>query len=222
VLGRVAALGGLIAAVTAMAAAVPATGGPPLVGPMYYAVQPDPRLCPSPLCGGYWAALANRSRTVCHDGARRPRCYVASAVDEERHPLEVGLTAGALARAEIEPWSFKGFGELGVLVVADVWAPTGRAPPSGGFYRLRDTGMRCIRAPCFSLRASRLNGSLRVTVSDLDLEATRATAEQLERAEAALRTKNGLFAQGRIGPTADGGRLFRATRVFLRVATPRA
>jgi len=222
VLGRVAAIGGLISAVAAIAAALPATGGPPLVGLTYYVVQPDPRLCPSPLCGGYWAALANRGRTRCHDGLLRPRCYMAKAVDEERHPWPSRLPGGALVRADIEPWSFEAFGKLGVLVVADVWAPAGRATLSGGFYRLRDTGVRCIRAPCFSLRASKLNGSSRVTVSDLDLGATRATPEELGRAEAALRTKNGLFARGRIVATAEGGRLFRATRVFLRVATPRA
>jgi len=222
VLGRVAALGGLIAVVGAIAVAVPAAGGPPLVGLTYYVVQPDPRLCPSPLCGGYWAALANRGRTRCHDGLLRPRCYIAMAVDEDRHPWPSGLPAGAIVRADIEPWSFEAFGKLGVLVVADVWAPGGRASPSAGFYRLRDTGVRCIRAPCFSLRASKLNGSSRVTLSDLDLGATRATPEELERAEAALRTKNGLFARGRIVATPDGGRLFRATRVFLRVATPRA
>ena len=216
-LGRVAAIGGLIAALAAIAAAVPATGGPPLVGLTYYAVQPDPRLCPSPLCGGYWASLANRGQTRCHDGALRPRCYVAITVDEDRHPLPAGLPDGALVRADIEPWSFEAFGKLGVLVVADVWAPAGRATLSGGFYRLRDTGVRCIRAPCFSLRASKLNGSSRVTLSDLDLGATRATPEELGRAEAALRTKNGLFARGRIVATLDGGRLFRATRVFLRV-----
>ena len=221
-LGRVAALGGLIAAMAAIAGAVPATGGPPLVGLTYYVVQPDPRLCPSPLCGGYWASLANRGRTRCHDGALRPRCYVATAVGEDRHPWPSSLPAGALVRADIEPWSFEAFGKLGVLVVANVWEPAGRATLSGGFYRLRDTGVRCIRAPCFSLRASKLNGSSRVTVSDLDLGATRATQDELARAEAALSTKNGLFARGRIVATAEGGRLFRATRVFLRVATPRA
>ncbi len=221
-LRRVAAFGGLIAVVGAIAVAVPAAGGPPLVGLTYYVVQPDPRLCPSPLCGGYWALLANRGRTRCHDGALHPRCYVAMAVGEDRRPRSSGLPAGALVRAEIEPWSFEAFGELGVLVVADVWAPAGRAPASGGFYRLRDTGVRCIRAPCFSLRASKLNGSSRITVSDLDLGATRATQDELARAEAALSTKNGLFARGRIVATAEGGRLFRATRVFLRVATPRA
>ncbi len=221
-LGRVAALGGLIAAMAAIAGAVPATGGPPLVGLTYYVVQPDPRLCPSPLCGGYWASLANRGRTRCHDGALRPRCYVATAVGEDRHPWPSGLPAGALVRADIEPWSFEALGKLGVLVVANVWEPAGRATLSGGFYRLRDTGVRCIRAPCFSLRASKLNGSSRVTVSDLDLGATRATQDELARAEAALSTKNGLFARGRIVATAEGGRLFRATRVFLRVATPRA
>ena len=211
-LAGAAVLGVLLAALTAF----PAPGGPSLVGSTYYLAQPDPRLCPSPLCGGYWVSLANRGRTRCHDGVLRARCYVARAVDEDRHPLNAGVPDGALARAAIESSSYEGFGKLGVLVVADIFSPAGRAPVTGTFYRVVDTGIRCVRAPCFSWRASRLNESVRITVSDLDLGATRATPQELERAEAALGTKNGLFARGRITSTPDDGRLFRATRVFLR------
>lgn len=217
-LAGAAVLGVLLAALTAL----PASGGPPLVGSTHYLVQPDPRLCPSPLCGGYWVSLANRGRTRCHDGALRPRCYVFMAVDEERHRLTSELPADALARAAIEPWSVEGFGKLGVLVVADLFSPAGRAPVSGTFYRVVDTGIRCVRAPCFSWRASRLNESARVTASDLDLAAARAAPGELDRAEVALRTKNGLLARGRIVPTAEGGRLLRVWRIYLRITTPRA
>lgn len=213
---RTAMLAALITVLVGLAGAALAASNPPPVGSSFYVLTHDPRLCPSPLCGGYWVALANHPRTRCHDGLFRPRCYVATAVDEHRHPLTKSVADGALARAAIEPWSFEGFGMLGVLVAADVWAPAGRAVASGGFHRLRDTGIRCVRAPCFSLRASRLNGSARMTVSELDLAAAGAAPADLERAEAALRTKNGLLARGRIVSRADGGRLFRATRLFLR------
>ncbi|MEP7224495.1 MAG: DUF6748 domain-containing protein, partial [Actinomycetota bacterium] len=58
-----------------------------------YVVYTDPRLCPSPLCGGYWVALANHSRTRCPDRRYRPRCYVASA-----WPASRTIYHGALVR----------------------------------------------------------------------------------------------------------------------------
>jgi hypothetical protein len=181
-----------------------------------YVVQGDPRLCPSPLCGGYWVALANHARTVCHDGVRRPRCYVASLVGPRQQPPPSAVPSGALARGEIQSQEFAGFGELGVLVVADVFAPAGKAIQTGRVFRLVDTGIRCVRAPCFSFRASQVNQSSRTTLSGVDLRAAGATAAEVSRAEAALATKGGLLARGGVVPTADGGRSFRATRLYLR------
>ena len=186
------------------------------VGSSLYVVQGDPRLCPSPLCGGYWAALANHARTVCHDGARRPRCYVARIVDSNHSPFSKGVPSGALVRAEIESEEFEGFGALGVLVAGDVFTPAGRISETGRVFRLVDTGIRCVRAPCFSYRASQVNQSTRTTLSRVDLRAAGATPADVTRAEAALATKEGLLARGSVVPAADGGRVFRATRLYLR------
>ncbi|MGH3136067.1 MAG: DUF6748 domain-containing protein [Gaiellaceae bacterium] len=194
----------------------------PAIGSALYTVSVDPRLCPSPLCGGYWVALANGARTRCTDGKRSARCYVAKAVNQDHHPLDVSIPDGALVRAGIESWEYEGIGSLGVLAVAVVYAPAGKAPVSGGYYRVVDTGIRCIRAPCFSYRATQVNGSTRTTMSDVDLGAAHATSAEVGRADAALRTKNGLFARGRFARTADGGRVFRALRLYLRAPQPRA
>lgn len=217
---RALAAGVVLVAAVVLAGAQPATSGPPPVGSSFYTVRPDPRLCPSPRCGGYWVALANRAQTRCSDGVLRPRCYVARIVGEDRHPLESGVPSDALVRADLEPWSFEGFGELGVLVVAAVWESAGQEI-AGSVYRVKDLGVRCIRAPCFSLRAARLNTSLRTTLSGLELRLAFLTADQGARAEVALTTTNGLFASGRIVQTTGGGRVLRAWRVYLRVALPR-
>ena len=111
--------------------------------------------------------------------------------------------------------SSKGVGELGVLVVADVRVPVGRKTDAM-LYRVRDTGIRCVRAPCFFMRAWRLSTSYVVTVSELGLDSARLTSEELRRAEAALQTKNGLFLAGRIERAADGGRRLSVLRVYLR------
>jgi len=210
----------LIAVLAALAGALPSAGAPSKVGTFQYLVEADPRECPSPRCGGYWVALANHSRTTCNDGALRRRCYVALAVDSARRELEAGIPAGAIVRGHLESRRFGPLGELGVLVVGDIRAPAGREP-SGLFFRVRDLGIRCVRAPCFSLRAGRLNTTYRVTLSGLDLQPARLSERDQDRAEAALTTANGLFVSGQVARTAGGGRTLRASRVYLRVAMPR-
>ena len=205
----------LVAVLAGLAGAAPAASNPPAAA-SYFVVRPDPRLCPSPLCGGYWVSLANHARTRCHDGLRRPRCYVASAVGVDRHPLKANPADGAIVRAAIESWTFGGFGQLGILVVINVFAPAGRAPESGRFFRVAGTGIRCVRTPCFALRASRLNRSSRATLSGIDIGTARTGPDELERVEAALDTKNGVLARGSVVSASDGGRIFRATRFFLR------
>jgi hypothetical protein len=211
---------GLLAIVAVLASAVAVASSharQPPTGTAIYVVRPDMRLCPSPLCGGYWVALANGARTRCQDGLRRPQCYVARAVGTNGNQLE-SIAEGSLVRGAIDV----GRDDLGELVASAVFAPAGRAAVEGGYYRVTDAGIRCIRAPCFSYRATQVNGSTRTTLSGVDLEAARATANEVGRAEAALSTKSGLLARGRFVPSADGGRVFRALRLYLRVPQPRA
>jgi hypothetical protein len=207
-------------AASVLACAAPAAGGAQRVGTFQYLVEPDPRECVSPRCGGYWVALVNHARTACSDGVLRRRCYVALAVDSRRQELAAGLPAGAIVRANLESRKFGPFGELGILVVADMRAPAGREP-AGPIFRVRDLGIRCVRAPCFSLRAGRLNTPHRVTLSAVDLLPARLSERDQDRAVEALSTPSGLFASGRVIRTADGGRTLVVSRVYLRAATPR-
>jgi len=211
-----------LAVVLAIGVSAGSASSQPPIGSGVYTVRADPRLCPSPLCGGYWVALANGARTRCADGTRKTQCYVARAVDAHRHPLDISIPDQGLVRADLEAWDFEGFGSLGVLAVAVVFIPAGTASVSGGYYRVVDTGMRCIRAPCFSFRATQVTGSTRTAMSDVDLQASGATTGEISRAQAALHTGNGLIARGRFARTSDGGRVFRATRLFLRGPQPRA
>jgi hypothetical protein len=210
---------GLVASVIALAAAVtlaPAARHPPS-GTAMYVVRVDPRLCPSPMCGGYWVALANAARTRCQDGLRRPRCYVARAVGPRGQAL-AGIRDEALVRGAID----LGRDDFGELVATAAYAPAGAAPVSGGYYRVVDTGVRCVRAPCFSWRVTQVNGSTRTRVSTVDLAAAKASAAEIARAQAALRTRNGLYARGGFSTGLDDGRAFHAFRLYLRAPLPPA
>lgn len=188
-----------------------------------YVVRPDPRACPSPLCGGYWISLANHARTKCHDGLLRPRCYAAEAVDAATG-RPVSVDPYGLARGSLGKQSSPDFGQLGVLTVSATWDAVGEDLATGSFFRLRDTGLRCVRAPCFSFRGVKLNETASaIPVSSVDLTSTfDVPPETRRRAQAALRSQDGLLAAGRIVRSSDGGRLFRATQVYLKTAPPHA
>jgi hypothetical protein len=103
-----------------------------------------------------------------------------------------------------------------------MYTPAGTALARGGYYGVTDTGIRCVRAPCFSWRATQMNGSTRTTMSGVELAAARAAGAEVRRAQAALTTKGGLYARGTFARTSDGGTVFRALRLYLRAPLPRA
>ena len=210
---------GLAAIALALAAAVavaPAARQPPSETALYV-VRVDPRLCPSPMCGGYWVALANAARTRCQDGLRHARCYVATAVGPQGQAV-AAIRDHALVRGAIDI----GRDDYGELVARAVYAPVGTGPARGGYYRVVDTGVRCVREPCFSWRVTQVNGATASRVSDVDLAAAGASAAEVARAQPALRTKNGLYARGRFSTALDGGRTFHAFRLYLRAPLLRA
>lgn len=142
----------------------------PVAGTAMFVVHDDARACPGPRCGGYLVALANGARTRCVDGSSRTRCRAALALD--RHGERLGrLPGGSLVRAVLPA----GRDDLGELRVHALYLPTGTAPASGGFYRVLDNGIRCVRAPCFSLTARSVNASTRITVSSIDVRSARAS-----------------------------------------------
>jgi hypothetical protein len=220
----------LLALAVGLAGATPAASDPPRSVSSYYFARPDPRLCPSPICGGLWVRLVNKGATTCGDGARQRECYAASADLTPLHVDEKGrvllgqriaegraLTRGKLVRGRIE-----GFPELDVLVVSEVWeASSSRRAPTGVFRRLRDNGIRCVTSPCFSIRAAALNTGRHVEISSVDLGTTGAPAGERRRA-LALIGKGHLIAAGRVvidrnaGPAGDGRRL-TASQFYVKV-----
>lgn len=225
-------IAGLVVAAALPSVATAGAGAPSLPVSPYYLARGDPRACPSPACGGLFLHLVNRSRTVCRDGMRRPACYVASAdlsklgvSDSRRSQLVAAISAGrALVRGMVVRGRVPGFPQLDTLVVTEVW-PASRSTqdPTGTFRRLRDNGIRCIAAPCFSTDALTLNprrAGTRVTVSAV--QASGSVEPELQRA-AKLIAAGGVIAAGRIvavpraGP-AGTGRAFVISQLYTRTA----
>jgi len=203
----------LVVAVAAFVANL-AAGSPASVGSSFYVVEPDPRMCPSPLCGGYWVSLANHARTRCADGMLRPRCYAARAANTVGAPVSA-IFDQALVRGRLEPDR----DDLGLLVVARVFEPAGKAKPTGRYFRLVDTGIRCVREPCFSMRASLLNSSTSTLISGVVLSTLGHQRNLEERVLAELGARNGVLVRGRVVVNPIGGRELHASRFYLRSAS---
>jgi hypothetical protein len=192
-------VGALLLAATGTSAPAPATG-------TIFLVRPDLRMCPSPMCGGFWVSRVNRATTTCADGTARPWCYVAG-ID---HASPRG--GNFLVRGRIVAGSTTG--SPGRLSQTEAWAPATATAWRGAVYLVTDTGIRCVRAPCFSLQAATVNTTLSSSASGLDLTAVAATPALVRRAWATL-TAGGLLVAGTIRRDADGGRTVRAAQFFL-------
>lgn len=216
---------GLLVCVAVLVGTGPAASDPPRSVSSYYLARPDPRLCPSPLCGGIWVKLANQGRATCGDGVARSECYAAVGdlhlmrnTEEARARLSQLIGEGrALARGKLVRGRVNGFPELDVLVVSEVWtASSSPTRPRGAFHRLRDNGVRCVTTPCFSTHAAVLNTGRHAGVSDIDLSGTGAsTKEQLAALTRGALTRAGLIASGRVVRIGKG-RTFAATQFYVR------
>jgi hypothetical protein len=195
---------------------------------LVYRLRPDPRMCPSPICGGYFVLRVGGGTTTCHDGVKRPACYVAAldlrALPGPARARAAAVPAGSAAIAEgaFAPYEAVPKGRLAALVARSVWHATGSSgDPGGPIYRVADTGLRCIRAPCFSLRATPVNTTRSLRLSDVDLGAAGLTPASSRRA-AALLAHGGVLVSGTLRPVTDPssptpGRVLDASQVWLPV-----
>ncbi len=159
----------------------------------YYTVRPDLRRCVSPLCGGYWVKRVNHAFTLCANGRRWAECYVAEIEWGEQTPTE---TPGALLRGTIVAKHFGRFGNLGALQVTESWQAATDRKPAGVFYRLTDSGIRCITYPCLTIEAAKLNSSVQSKFAGVKLGGAGAKQDLVAEAMRAMSEAAGLIVAG--------------------------
>ena len=118
-------------------------------------------------------------------------------------------------------YSTTAFPQLAKLVATRVWIAGGGRSTAATVYRVIDTGIRCIRAPCFSLRATVANSTRSLMLSGLDLANTGATSATMARAREAA-AHAGVLVAGTIRAATKPGpggpaRTLAATQVWLSV-----
>lgn len=206
------------------------TGAPSNFG--YFVVtRRDQRRCLSPVCGGYFVKRVNQATTRCGDGTLQAECYVSaiqlgrtglSALEQEQL-LGAAAEGRAVLKAATYKKSFNGT-PIGLLKASEGWLGATGSAPAGSFYRAADNGIRCIKAPCPSTTAYRLNGRDDHNVINVLLENTAkpASPESLDRARQAIGTREGVLVAGSVAiprclPNASCGPLLLAQEFFIRM-----
>ncbi len=126
--------------------------------------------------------------------------------------MRIVLVASAAALTVLASAHVSALG-AGAAPLASTRVPVGK-PRALPTFRVHDTGIRCVRAPCYFMRARRLSTGQVVAVSELDLRAAGLTPVQEAKTASALQ-KDGLLVAGRIVRASDGGRSLRASAVYL-------
>jgi hypothetical protein len=200
----------------------------------YYFVKPDLRRCASPYCGGVFYQLANAETTKCFDGKKAEWCYAAGQDTARLGLSEVGVgkyiealnttafgdSSRVLVRALIgsKDWG-SGLGSFANLRPTEAWIGVGPGPAAGPLAKIEDSGVRCIAAPCPSLRERKLNSSVRADIADLGWDKSGVTDEKIGEALDRMHT-DGLIVSGYRytvhGPAGDA-KARSVTQAYLRV-----
>lgn len=152
----------------------------------YYFVEQDLRACVSPVCGGVFYKLANGSTTTCLDGKKAANCYAAS-VDWTKLGLKdatlskVEGAANLLVRATVKSKSWP-TGSFAELRPTEAWLAQGPKTADGPLAKIGDSGIRCITAPCASLRERKLNSTVSANISELGWDDSGASDHLIETA----------------------------------------
>lgn len=177
----------------------------------FYTVRADLRRCMSPMCGGYFVKRVNEPLTRCANGRYQGECYVAEIDWHGQSELDSGL---AILRGEISSKRYSRVGTFGVLRVDESWQAVNNSRPTGAFYLVRDSGVRCIAYPCPTYHETELNSSLSRNIAGVDLKGLSSA----KVTQAMTGTGGVIVAGDHINVKGPGGKSveLKATQVYLR------
>jgi hypothetical protein len=190
----------------------------------------DMRKCMYPICGGYFVKNVNKNTTRCADGTVQKECHAVQLntlalgwTPEQQAAFDEQLASGkAMVKGYLEP-APAGLYTADQLTVTEAWQGQGTRKAMGTWYSVFNTGIVCIKAPCPSIGATKLNASSNLPAPtlnpDVDLASlTGATEAQVQAAFEAIATGNVLVA-GTLVPVRYGSYSGTTTRGIKLLAT---
>jgi hypothetical protein len=194
----------------------------------YYELRVDDRRClvADGECGvGFYAARTNRTATQCGRGPTQAECKVytvdwrgtampASVAKSYEDRVRAG--EHLVVRGSVVPAA----NDAGLsLAVTEIWVGSATEPGAGVFAMVKDNGIRCVRAPCPSLTERKLNSNLSANLTGIDLEASGATQDLIDRAYEQLYGE-GLIVVGYRDYDREGGKTRTANTFYTRAPVP--
>jgi hypothetical protein len=179
----------------------------------------------------YIMRRANATKTLCGDGVRRDGCAISTldfaairfAEQQERGlrgTLSQKINSGAVALM------VRGKLQADKIVAKEVWQQDADVStvPNGGAYgvavKIKDSGIRCITAPCPTLREDKLNSATSTTLNSMVLPTDELTDRAWEAAyevgDGTPGSANGVMIIG-YKKTVHGERVRDANAVFFRI-----
>ncbi|HSQ63823.1 MAG TPA: Kazal-type serine protease inhibitor family protein [Polyangiaceae bacterium] len=192
----------------------------------------DARKCMAPLCGGYFVARVNAKTTRCGDGAYRSECYVSeidttavALADTDDQKLHGALAQGqALVRGTLVKQAYNN-ATLGRLVAVEGWFGATTSKPAGTFYRAANNDIECVKAPCPTVTASKLNSKAAQNIEGalFDQTAVPADSKQIALADSDLDTTDGVLVAGDLvtqQTKAGAEKVLVASEFYFRAVSP--
>ncbi|MBX7117212.1 MAG: hypothetical protein K1X64_23040 [Myxococcaceae bacterium] len=184
----------------------------------YVTLRRDFRKCLAPMCGGYFVGDVNRAN---------PSEKYVNSLDFSKSNLSAEDIAVVLEAPEAElvlrgklgPTEAR-FNTRSFLVYEAYRGMPGVEVSDSTFYTVADSEIRCVRAPCFSLTAKKLNGSATRGATGVSVaRASKPLVDENWLSIAVMRTEAIVAAKFTEVPVSMGGKevLIDASQVFLRV-----
>ena len=169
----------------------------------YIVTRMDPRMCPTPLCGGYFVKAVNKPKTQCADGSWQQDCHAVEldlsargwSDDQRARFSEQFGQQHALVRGQLRQMK-RGTVKADVLVVDEGWLGQALSKPAGAFYGVKTNGIVYITFPYPTIYERTLNVRSQRTIAEIDLAASGAGEDQIAAGYQALAKPAGILAAG--------------------------
>jgi hypothetical protein len=184
----------------------------------YVVFRQDTRRCVSPLCGGFWVRDVNRK--VLREEYVSGFDFSASGLTEETQAKALeGAEGEVILRGKLGPTETRFNTRAFLVLEAFRGMPGVRAAATDSFYRVeRADNIRCIMAPCPSLRAIKLHTTQQTLFHQVSVARASKTNVDARWMTSRITDKGALVAAAFV--TRNRSTTLDAAQVFMRLPEP--